>query len=128
MKRLILLTAILALGCAAPPKTAYDWGKHDDRLYDLMKDPAKLEAYGQSLRALIEAHPDGKRLPPGVCGEFGFVLLASGKPGEAQRYFALEKTYYPESSKIMDRMIASCQAKAPGPDSTTQGIKTAEKS
>lgn len=112
MRRLVPLAILLALGCAGP-RTTYDWGRHDDRLYALMKDPGKLEAYGLSLREVIDRHPDGKGIPPGVCGEYGYLLLVSGKAGDAERYFVLEKTYWPESARIMDRMIGNCHPKAP---------------
>ena len=112
MKRVSLLAIFfLAFACTGP-KTTYDWGTHDERFYDLMKDPAKLEAYGQSLRALIESHPDGRRLPPGICAEYGFILLSAGRPNEAEPFFLLEKKYWPESSQLMDRMVTNCRTKS----------------
>lgn len=116
---LLPLALILATGCVPQPKTTYDWGRHDQDLFLLMKDPGKLEAYGVSLRQLIDSHPDGRRLPPGICAEYGYLLLTAGKPIDAQPYFELEKKFWPESTHIMDRMIANCHPKpapaVPGP-------------
>ena len=119
---MILVAMLVATGCSTP-QTTYDWGSRDKDQLALMKDPAKLEAYGLSLRKLIESHPDGRRLPPGICAEYGYVLLVAGEPGQAQPYFELEKKYWPESSHLMDRMIANCRPKsssAPAEPSTLQ--------
>jgi len=106
----ILMAVLLATGCSTP-KTTYDWGRHDQDLFNLMKDPGKLEAYGLSLRQIIDSHPDGKRLPPGICAEYGYILISAGRLGEALPYFELEKKFWPESTHIMDRMIANCHPK-----------------
>jgi hypothetical protein len=119
MKRWMPLLLLLAVACARPT-TAYDWGRHDDALYALMRDPGKLEPYGKALREVIDRHPDGRGIPPGICAEYGYVLLTAGKGPEAEKYFQLEKTLWPESRPIVDRMIENCHAKPKAPDGPGQ--------
>lgn len=81
-----------------------------------------------TLRELIDRHPDGQRLPPGICAEYGYVLLAVGRPGEAQPYFEMEKRFWPEATRLMDRMIGTCRPKpAPAPEKTASTGSTSPK-
>lgn len=117
MKPWIPLVLALAAGCAPPSvRKGYDWGGYDEHLHALMRNPSGLEAYGASLRRIIDRNPDGTWVPPGIYAEYGYVLFLAGRKPEAADYFAREKTRWPESAKIMDRMIQSCAPPAePGP-------------
>jgi hypothetical protein len=109
MKIWIPLLIAAAVGCAPPSsRSSYDWKGYDDNLYALMKNPNGMEAYGINLKKQIDRSPDGKRLAPGICAEYGYVLLVAGRKAEAVDYFNREKVRWPESTTIMDRMIANC--------------------
>lgn len=107
----ISLLLILGLACAGP-KTNYYWGSYENSLYALMKNPSGLDAYGKSLKEIIDHHPEVTKLPPGIHAEYGYVLLATNHKNEAKAYFTKEKTLWPESAKIMDRMISNCMLEA----------------
>jgi len=114
MKAWIPLLLVAGIACVPPaPRGLYDWGGYDTSLYALMKDPNKQEAFGEALRKEIERNPDGRRVPPGVYAEYGYILFVAGRKDDAARYFALEKTRWPESARIMDRMLANCAAPPP---------------
>lgn len=114
MKAGAFLLLALAAGCQGP-STRYDWQGYDMRLGGLMKDPAQLDAYGLALKSLADDHPDGKRVPPGILAECGYALYANGHRDEARAMFEREKALWPESTVLMDRMIAACAQKPPPP-------------
>lgn len=116
MKRFLVAGSLLglALGCELPkPKPEFNWHGHEQMLYALMMNHANLEAYGKFLRQQIDQQPEGEPVPPGICGDYGFVLLSTGNAKEAERYFLLERTTWPESRVLMDRLIASCHHGTP---------------
>ncbi|BDU72015.1 DUF4810 domain-containing protein [Mesoterricola silvestris] len=103
------LVLALALGCAAPATCpGLDWGGYEDSLRRLVANPGGLEAYGASLRRILDRNPDGTRVPPGLYAEYGYVLFLSGRKEEAAGFFTKEKTRWPEASLLMDRMIRAC--------------------
>ena len=108
----ILLLAA-GLGCVPPNHTLYDWGGYDANLHALMKDPTALEAYGLCLKHQIEGCKDDTRVPPGIYAEYGYVLYATGHRPESLEFFRREKARWPESARIMDRMIANCAQPQP---------------
>jgi hypothetical protein len=117
---LLALPALAAaLGCMAPDaRGAYDWGGYDRHLHALMKHPGELDKYGAALKARLDQDPDGRRVPPGLNAEYGYVLMASGRRAEAAECFTREKTRWPESTQLMDRMIAACAPAQAGKEAT----------
>jgi len=105
---LFLAVAFGGLGCGAT--TMYHWGDYEDSLYDYYKNPAEVEELTETLAVIIEkGEPDG-RVPPGIYAEYGYLLLVSGKAGEAMVYFQKERNTWPESCKLMDKMITMAKA------------------
>jgi hypothetical protein len=116
MKSWMALPLIAGVACAPPsPRSLYDWAGYDTSLYKLMKSPADIDAYGLALKKAIDRNPDGRRVAPGIYAEYGYVLFATGHKPEAADFFAKEKTRWPESARIMDRMIANCAPPPPPP-------------
>lgn len=107
MRASTILSASLCLalvGCASP--TMYYWGDYQSALYSHYKHPEKLQQYSKQLESIIvEAQAHNKPVPPGVFAEYGYVLLQSHHPDEAITYFQREKQHWPESTKLMDKMI-----------------------
>jgi len=50
-----------------------------------------------------------KPIPPGISTEYGFGLYKIGKHQEAIHYFEKEKSLWPDSAPLMDRMISNTQ-------------------
>lgn len=100
----LLSTAILT-GCATAPRSLYDWGDYEDSLYRryTQQDFAKAEAAVYRMLPQV----DGRgRVPPGVYADYGFLLYRRGELAAAVRYFGKEKAAYPESTLLMDKLIA----------------------
>jgi len=107
-----LLPAMLAAGCAGPG-TMYEWGNYQPALLDNTKSDDN-EKFEEKLRETIEKGEEKDAVPPGVYAELGYVLLNSQRPAEAITYFEKEKSRFPESTVLMDKMIASAQRAAEG--------------
>jgi hypothetical protein len=114
---LALAVALAGTGCLAR-STTYHWGSYDETLYKHYKDPLDREAWVGGLKTtILDAEQDGRRVPPGLYAELGYALLEEGQTKEAVGYFEKEKTKWPESGVLMDKMIRNAQqrgAKAPG--------------
>jgi len=110
MKRyfFLLLSFGFLIGCAAQ-KPLYYWGDYSSSLYKYKKAPTEenLNAHKAVLLKIVdESNKMNLRVPPGVCCEYGYLLLKEGKQEEAMRYFELEEKTYPESKPFLDRFRA----------------------
>jgi hypothetical protein len=113
MKKILSSLAALAVlaGCAAP-QNKYDWGNYEQSLYEYYKAPANTQALLLSLNTTItNAEANKRTVAPGLYAEYGFLLMQSGKPKEAIAYFEKEKSKWPESAALMNRMVAAAAAK-----------------
>ena len=126
----ILLAVAAALGGCVAPQTLYDWGGYDDRLYAFHKNPQERDAWVEGLKTIILASEErGRRVPPGIYAEYGFVLQEEGRAQEAIAYYEKEKNLWPESAFFMDKMIrnASRHSGAPPPGETSGPAGALEK-
>jgi hypothetical protein len=110
MKRSVLLFLLLGFlaGCATQ-KPLYYWGNYSSSLYKYKKSPTEenLKAHkAVLLKIMEESSKMNLRVPPGVCCEYGYLLLKEGKKEEALHYFDLEEKAYPESKPFLDRFRA----------------------
>jgi hypothetical protein len=111
--RALVAAALLGLlaACQAPkPQPTYHWGEYESALYNLMKRPQEVAAYGAALKRQLDQDPTGARIPPGILAEYGYCLYLTGDKGEAASFFLKEKTRWPEATLLMDKMIALCAA------------------
>lgn len=105
-----LLVVALALGltaCVAKPNMYY-WGDYSDTLYLYKSEPSgqTLAQHYASIQDVFNKSQEyGLKVPPGVNAEYATLLLKEGKKADALIYFQKEKSIYPESAVLMDRMI-----------------------
>jgi hypothetical protein len=129
--RLGVLAAVLlaasVIGCAGR-QTMYHWGSYDAALYRHYQNPNEREAWITALKTIIgEAEREGRKVPPGLYAEYGYVLLEEGSTKEAIAYFEKEKARWPESAVLMDKMIRNAgqrpakPAAATGPATQVEG-------
>ena len=93
------------VGCAQ--ERLYYWGNYSQTLYKYKKLPKEenLEAHKACLVQIIEeSNKRNKRTPPGVCCEYGYILLREGKTQQALVYFEMEEKTYPESKVFIERL------------------------
>ncbi|MBI3782761.1 MAG: DUF4810 domain-containing protein [Deltaproteobacteria bacterium] len=98
--------SVVAYGCAQAP--LYDWGRYEDSLQ--ASYVTHDEAHAQSdLETTINV-AKGRRIPPGVCAEYGFMLYKHGQRERAIEYFEQEAQLFPESKPLMDKLVAKVRA------------------
>ena len=102
---LVFVTFFL-LGCAT---SKYHWGKYEDSLYKHYKNPADQEKYAAALDSIIKDGEQSGAVPPGIYAEYGYVLYSIGRNADSISYFEKEKKAWPESTLLMDKMIASAK-------------------
>jgi hypothetical protein len=98
----LFLTVVLFSGCATKPIDYY-YGNYEKTYYHSKKDgtPSSVANYKESLEDIIEkSGKKGLRVPPGIYCEYGYLLAKQGSP-DAERYFDLEVTTYPESARFV---------------------------
>ena len=104
---IILILACALLGGCATTKPMYYWDGYSQSLYKYKKHetPENREAHKQVLLKIIQSSKEkGMRVPPGVCCEYGYILVAEGKIEEGRSYISMEEQLYPESSVFIQRL------------------------
>jgi len=103
------LTLILLSGIACTTqKPLYNWKGYDDVVYAYTKNSDE-----KSMNNLIEMYeklikkPGGTRKapPPGVCADYGYLLIKKGEIQKGKELLAKETMLYPESKPFIDRII-----------------------
>lgn len=115
---ILVLASLFLFGCAT--STKYDWGNYEGSLYKHYKNPAEQEKYVLALASVIEDGEKSGRVPPGIYAEYGYMLYTTGRNADSISYFEKEKKAWPESTLLMDRMIAS--AKKATADKVSVGV------
>lgn len=111
LKVLTIVAGAMLVGACGGPEMYY-YGDYSSTLYAFKKEPGAetREAHLDSLREILkESEKEELRVPPGIYAELGYWLAQDGKMDEAVRYFQLEKRTYPESAKLMDRLIEQAE-------------------
>lgn len=101
----IVLLALAACASANPPK--YNWGNYPSALVTMDNDPSTASSYVQSLAKIVN-DPAGK-VPPGIFAEYGYMLQKQNDDKDAAAMYAREKSAWPESAALMDKMISHLQ-------------------
>ena len=116
----VLAFGILALSflSSCAPQQRFIWGSYESEFYGYYKDPERLENLMHALETAIadgeklaqtNASDDGKprRIAPGLYAEYGYLLMISNQGAKAKSYYEKEKQTWPESTKLMEKMIAA---------------------
>ena len=99
------LMSVSLIGCTS---SLYDWGSYEQSLYMMYTKTDKyvLEKDIGKLSAEIQKTLDkDKRVPPGKHAHLGYLFHLSGDTASATQHFQAEKNTFPESAKLMDRML-----------------------
>lgn len=104
---LIVIFALAAFSCTTE-KQLYNWRGYDDAVYAYTKtaDEQSTENLIQIYEKLINK-PGGTRKapPPGVCADYGYILIRKGEIAKGKDLLIKETMLYPESKPFIDRII-----------------------
>ncbi len=105
----ILAFAVVCTACTSK-KPLYHWGKYEDNLYGMYKNPEKSKEYEETLRLIIDRCDEaGQKVAPGIRAEYGYCLYREGKLDEAITSFKEEREAWPESAYLMNALIANVE-------------------
>jgi len=104
---LLLVSTLLAGGCATRTPTIYYWGDYQPQLYAYLKNQGSSHAEQiLALQKIIEeAKAANKSVPPGFHAHLGLLQISEGKPELARMELEAEKTLFPESAVFMDFLL-----------------------
>jgi hypothetical protein len=106
----VFACGIPASGCAPP--ALYDWGLYEESLEANYVTHDEVRAWSDLEATITLTQQTGRRIPPGVCAEYGFFLYKRGQRERAIEYFEREAQLFPESRPLMDRLIAKVRERA----------------
>ena len=118
MTRWVVLTAVAACALGGCASQLYGWGQYEDSLYTRVTDASaegRQKAFGMLEQTIQRAEQAGQRVPPGVYGDYGYLLYQSNRPDDAVRYFRKEAELYPEAKPLMDSVISRIDQKRTKP-------------
>jgi len=109
MKKIIYVAIVVfAVTSCTVQKPLYEWKGYDDAVYAYSKTPDEknIENLLNVYTKLID-QPGGSRqtVPPGVCADYGYLLIKSGKVKEGKELLIKETILYPESKPFIDRIL-----------------------
>jgi hypothetical protein len=110
MKTGLILFALLAISvsCTTTKKPLYTWGNYETTSYNYLKksDENSILKLIENYQKVIETQ-EGTRgvVPPGVCADYGFILLQKGKTEEGKEMLMKEIALYPESKIFIERIL-----------------------
>jgi hypothetical protein len=103
----ISVVSLLAFSCSAP-KPLYNWKGYDNAVYSYTKksDEKSTENLIEMYEKLIKKSGGSRQVPPpGVCADYGFLLIKSGSIPKGKELLKRETALYPESKQFIDRIL-----------------------
>lgn len=103
----ILLCSLCCVSCTTQ-QTLYSWSDYDRRSFDYVKDDTEknLDELLVSYEKMVNRQTGSREIPPpGVCADYGFLLVKKGKTAEGIQMMKQEIALYPESSTFISRII-----------------------
>ena len=88
----------------------YSWGSYEPMVYAMYAAPDNATADIQIIKLeedIQKARAKAQKLPPGFYAHLGYLYFQQGNTELAKRAFETEKSAFPESAVLMDRMIAN---------------------
>lgn len=113
MKWVPIIGAALMLSACASNNSLYEWGSYQPALISYKKTADKA-AFEEELRKSIAYGEESGRVPPGMYAELGYLLYEEGNAAEAEEFFAKERSAFPESATLMDKLITGMQGQTQG--------------
>ena len=110
----VALSALLA-GCATPPR--YAWGSYEEQIYVSYAKPGVLTPQMQAdqlEKDREQARAANHKLPPGWHMHLAHVYFELGRADLAAQELAAEKSAFPESTVLADRLLANMTGRGAG--------------
>ena len=97
-------SALLA-GCAAGPKSLYQWEGYQPQVYEYFKGESKEAQVAELDRGLEKIKSANGAVPPGYHAQLGLLYSNLGKDDQMVQEFQTEKALFPESGAYIDFLM-----------------------
>ena len=109
MKKFLIgaVITLLAVSCTTT-KPLYDWKGYDDAVYAYTKtsDEKSITNLIKIYEKLIRKSGGSRQVPPpGVCADYGYILIKKGETSKGKELLIKETVLYPESKQFVDRIL-----------------------
>ncbi len=87
--------------CVTTTPPLYSWANYETTSYDFIKrkdDKSTLELMKTYEKMLKTQNGSRQVPPPGICADYGYLLMQNGKAQEGKAMFEKEMALYPESA------------------------------
>ncbi len=113
--RLVFISLFSLSLWACAPKSLFYWGDYETSIYDrwIGNDNDMGEQHLQ--QTITTAEQSGRKVPPGLYADYGFMLYRRGNLDGAIAYFDKERKTFPESSLLMSKLIDKIHEKQKPP-------------
>ena len=104
---ILLISFALFASCSAP-KPLYTWANYEKTSYSYLKnsDEKSTQAILEDYQKILGAQKGTRGMaPPGICADYGFLLLQEGKTDEGKELLNREISLYPESTIFIERIL-----------------------
>lgn len=110
IRRIVVVWSLgWTISCSATPPPIFDWGSFETTLAAMYRgEDANFDSATVVLRLTEEierAQAEHRRIPPGKQALVGYLHQRRGALGLATRFFEAERTTYPESAVMIDRLL-----------------------
>jgi len=109
MKKILVISFLFfMLASCTTQKPLYTWGKYEITSYNYLKkaDEKSIQQLIENYQQIIEKQKGTRNaIPPGVCADYGFLLLQEGKTKEGKVLLMKEIALYPESKIFINRIL-----------------------
>jgi len=107
-KLLIFAIPLLLLVSCEVQKPLYSWSNYQDKSYNYLKNNQEkdLQELLETYKKIIDKQEGTRNVPPpGICADYGYLLLVKGKTAEGKALLMREVELYPESKIFIDRIL-----------------------
>ena len=96
-------------GCASNYKALYNWDAYSTQTYKYVKggDEENTAALFEVYQKIMDGQAETIRQtnPPGVCADYGYLMIKAGRVEEGKALLRKEMELYPESAQFMNNII-----------------------
>lgn len=107
MKKLATIAAAALFLCSCAPQAIYNWSGYDNAVYSYTKanDEKSLQELISVYQRLIKNTGSSHKPAPGICADYGYLLLKKGEVAKGKELLKQEIAFYPESAVFVERII-----------------------
>lgn len=107
MRKVVFIIASTLLLGSCTSTQLYSWTGYDNAIYNYTKvnDEKSLQELMLVYEKLIKHPGTSNRPAPGICADYGYLLLTKGEKEKGIALLKQEIVYYPESAVFIGRII-----------------------